>query len=114
MAHAIWQNRNTEQKVVSTHTQNLDGSWRLHFLDLDPLNADEVRGFRKSQNLKQDELADLCAVTVDAVRKWESGTVKIPAFWRMVFASIAANLAPYPYPLPDYAEVRIKSPNSAT
>jgi DNA-binding transcriptional regulator YiaG len=99
--YLVYQTKNADGKIVSSHIQVSDGTWSLNYFDPDPLTPEDVKRFRREQGLTQEALAGLCNMSIDGIRSWEGGRSKIPGHWRLHFAAIVAGLAPWPYARPN-------------
>lgn len=55
------------------------------------MNADQVRAFRESLGLTQDELAKMIGKSVRAIQSWEQGVRNVPQSVMLTFDAITAN-----------------------
>lgn len=54
-----------------------------------------IFNFRKRFGWSQRRFAEKSGVSISAIKNWESGKTKIPAWIKLVVAAIAFNLPPY-------------------
>ena len=56
------------------------------------MTKEELIKWRKKQNLRQEDLADLLGIARVSVTRWENGTRQIPSFLHWALESIARHL----------------------